>query len=109
MDSVVLYRHVSDDIKITIEAYFEGDRLVIDGYDIGKRVSEYWGDSDYEYIVKIPEKGIDFLFNHLEVEGRSREVLLEKLAATYNTNTCYSDIRKLMEDNDIECEGFTWA
>ncbi len=109
MEKVILYHFVSDDIKITIEAYFEGDLLIIDGYDIGSRVKEYWGDSDYEYSVKIPATGIEFLYHYLDVEKNNQSKLLHALAQRYNTNSCYSDIRKLMEDNKIICEGFSWV
>lgn len=109
MEKVTLYHFMSSNIKITIEAYFEGGYLVIDGYDIGKRVKEYWGDSDYEYSVKIPQAGIDFLYRYLEVEPDKQSKLLQALASRYNSNSCYSDIRKLMEENQIECEGFSWA
>lgn len=105
MDSVQLYHSKSEDIKIDISAYFEGSRLVIDGYDIGKRVKEYWGDSDYEYVVKIPLEGVEFLCRHLQI-GMGHQ---QALAKTYNTNFCYSEIRQLMTENNIECEGFTWT
>ena len=109
MERVSLYHYESTEIKISIDAYFEGDTLVIDGYDIGKRVEAWWGDSDYEYNVRIPKVGIDFLFRHLKVEGKSRNELLLELSRKYNSNTCYSDIRKLMSENNIDCEGFTWV
>ena len=45
MDSVLLFSFQTEQIKITIEAYFDdGENLVIDGYDIGKTVEEAWGD-----------------------------------------------------------------
>jgi len=106
---VTLYHFVSEDIKITIEAYFEKEYLVIDGYDIGKSVKAYWGDSDYEYQVKIPQAGIDFLYHYLNVVMDDKHALLAALALRFNTNSCYSDIRKLMADNQIVCEGFSWA
>ena len=106
---VSLYRYETSDIKVTIDAYFEGEVLVIDGYDIGKRVEEFWGDSDYEYIIKIPKAGVEFLFSYLQIESGNRKKLLLALAARYNSNSCYSDICKLMEDNKIKCEGFTWV
>lgn len=104
-----LYHFVSEDIKITIEAYFENEYLVIDGYDIGKRVAAYWGDSDYEYQVKIPKAGIDFLYQYLNVVPQDGPALLNALALCFSTNSCYSDIRKLMADNKIVCEGNRWA
>jgi hypothetical protein len=69
----------------------------------------YWGDSDYEYQVKIPQTGIDFLYRHLNVVPQDRPALLNALALRFNTNSCYSDIRKLMADNKIVCEGYSWT
>lgn len=109
MERITLYHFASEDIKVTIEAYFDGGFLVVDGYDIGKQVEQYWGDSDYEYSVKIPAAGIDFLYRYLEVEPNNQSNLLQALAYRYNSNSCYSDIRKLMEENKIKCEGFSWA
>ena len=48
MDSVMLFSLTTDTIKVTVEAYFSATgSLVIEGYDIGKKVKEYWGESDY--------------------------------------------------------------
>ena len=109
MESIRLYHSKSDDITISIDAYFDGEVLVIDGYDIGPRVKEYWGDSDYEYMTRIPATGVNFLYDHFHVEQGNRTALLESLANRYNTSFCYSEIRRLLEDNGIKDEGFTWA
>jgi hypothetical protein len=108
MDSVTLYAYQDDTIKISIEAYFEGDTLVIDGYDIGKKVKEYWGDSDYEYKLMIPPVSVDFLYTHFGI-AHAREVLLQTLAVKFNTNSCYSDIRNLLDTHKLPCEGFSWS
>jgi len=56
METVLLYAFSSADIKVTIEAYFnEAGGLVVDGYDIGKSVEDYFGDSDYEYTLTVPQ------------------------------------------------------
>jgi len=107
--SVNLFRHESEEIRITIDAYFENQTLVIDGYDIGKRVEEYWGDSDYEYVVRIPEDSVQFLFDFFNISPGDEQALLNALANRFNTNTCYSDIRSLLDANGIKYEGFTWA
>ncbi|HRJ30173.1 MAG TPA: hypothetical protein PLV21_19195 [Cyclobacteriaceae bacterium] len=109
MKSVSLYHFTGPDIKISIDAYFDGDKLIIDGYDIGKRVEEYWGDSDYEYVLTIPPEGVEFLLAYFNIVNNGQEDLLAAMAAKFNTNTCYSDIRKLMSDNGITCEGFSWS
>lgn len=107
--STPLYHYQDETIKISIDAYFDTDRLVIDGYDIGPKVKEYWGDSDYEYILTIPPEGVDFLFKHLQVKPGDRDELLRVLAARFGTNSCYSDIRKLLDDHGVKSEGSSWV
>ena len=109
MESVTLYELINEEIKISIVAYFEKDMLVIDGYDIGNRVKEYWGDSDYEYLVRVPATSVDFLYTHFNLWAGDQLSLLKELAKRYHTNSCYSDIRKLLDDNQVKYEGFTWA
>lgn len=109
MERVSLYHYKSVEISISIEAYFEEDNLVIDGYDIGSRAKEYWGDSDYEYLIKIPPPGVAFLYAHFTIPVGNKTELLKALAARYNTNSCYSAIRELLDDNAIRYEGFTWT
>jgi hypothetical protein len=107
--AVALYHFESADIKIDIEARFEGDTLVIDGYDIGKRVKEYWGDSDYEYTITVPPTSVVLLYSLLNVMIGDKQSLLQEIAKRYHTNTCYSDFRNLLDDNQIPCSGFTWV
>jgi hypothetical protein len=106
--SVTLYHSENADIKVDIEARFDGDTLIIDGYDIGKRVEEYWGDSDYEYTLTIPPESVQQLYNLMNVWHGDKQSLLQELAKRYQTNTCFSEIRKLLDDNAIQCEGFSW-
>lgn len=108
-NTVTLYHYKDQEISISIDAYFEGDNLIIDGYDIGKKVKDYWGDSDYEYILTIPPAGVDFLFVYFNVKNGDKDTLLQTLARKFNTNTCYSDIRKLLDDNHIVSSGFSWT
>ncbi|HRI80108.1 MAG TPA: hypothetical protein PLR06_11285 [Cyclobacteriaceae bacterium] len=109
MDSVTLFELKTEDIRISIVAYFEKGTLVVDGYDIGRTVKEYWGDSDYEYLIKIPDAGVEFLYSHFSIWRGDQQSLLNELARRFNTNTCYSDIQKLLDDHNIKYEGFTWA
>ena len=109
MEAVTLFELKNEGIKISITAYFEKDILVIDGYDIGKTVEEYWGDSDYEYVLRIPSAGISFLYKHLNVFEGDQQALLHVLAKRYNSNSCFSEIRQLLDDNKVSYEGFTWT
>jgi hypothetical protein len=108
MKSKTLYNYRDSEIHINIVAYFEGEYLVIDGCDRGEKVKAYWGDSDYEYLVKIPPEGVRMLRIECACEHTDQDVFLDHLAARYASASCYSDIRDLMERNNIPCEGFTW-
>ena len=46
MNRFILFQYKTSEISINIEAYFDGEKLVIEGYDIGKSVEEALGDSD---------------------------------------------------------------
>lgn len=109
MESVTLFELKNEGIRINISAYFEGDVLVVDGYDIGKTVEEFWGDSDYEYVVKIPAPGVEFLYQYFGIATGAKHELLQALANRYNSNFCYSEIRQLLDDHKIKYEGFTWT
>jgi hypothetical protein len=111
MAKVLLFSLNSDDIKVTIEAYFDGqENLVVEGYDIGKKVEEFWGDSDYEYSITIgPEEvtKLYMLFNLREDEKHNK--MLEALRLRFNTNSCYSDLRNFLDKNGIRYTGFSWT
>jgi hypothetical protein len=104
--SVTLFQFQSESVKVSIEAYYEENNLIIDGYDIGRSVEEFWHREDYEYKLTIPPESIQFLMDHFQVSDH--QLLLDKLASTFNTNTCYSDIRNLLDSNNQPCQGFTW-
>ena len=107
--SITLYHLKREDIKIKIVARFEKDKLIIDGYDIGKTVEEAWGDSDYEYVMTIPATSLPALYELLNVEVGDRKTLLEALAKRFHGNKCFSAIGDFLDQNSIEHETFTWA
>jgi len=109
MHRVKLFRHKTTDISIYIDAYFDGGSLIIEGQDIGKTVEDWWGDSDYEYILTVPADEVSRLYPLLKVKQGDKESLLNKIAAKYNTNTCYSDFMSFLERNNIKFETFTWT
>jgi hypothetical protein len=109
MEQVILYSFQSPQIKISVEAYFNSEGgLVIDGYDIGKTVAEYFGDSDYEYILTVPRLEADKLYNLMNVDPENRSALLSTLQSRFNTNTCFSDIQKFLAANKVEHSTFSW-
>jgi hypothetical protein len=110
MDSVLLFALHTPAIKVTIEAYFEANgNLVVDGYDIGKTVGEYWGDSDYEYTTTVIPEEVKKLYPLFDLPAGSKHELLLALQSRFHTNTCYSEIQNFLEKNDIRYTGFSWA
>jgi hypothetical protein len=105
---VILFQFKSSEIKISVDAYFENGNLVIDGYDIGKTVDEFWGDSDYEYTTTVFPDEVKKLYSLLNVP-EDQNALLEEVAKRFNTNTCFSDFRNFCEKNGVKYEGFSWT
>ena len=109
MERVTLYHYESPDIRVTIEAYFRDEWLMVEGYDIGSRVEEIWGDSDYEYALGVNPEELQKLYPLLNVEPGDKEALLQTIAGRYNTNYCYSEFMNLLTENGIKAETFSWT
>ena len=109
MNRFMLFQYKTSEISISIEAYFDGDNLVIEGYDIGKRVEEAFGDSDYEYSVTVTGDEVIKLYSLMHVKECDKEGLLKAIADKYHSNTCYSEFRDFLDRNGIKSEGFSWA
>lgn len=68
MDKIVLYHVDRPEIKISMIMYFDDmGQLIFDGYDIGKTVSDFMGDSDYEYSYTIKPIDVEKLYPLLGV------------------------------------------
>lgn len=109
MDRITLYHYESPDIKVTIEAYFQGDMLMVEGYDIGKKVEEILGDSDYEYVTGVKPEELFKLYALLNVPEGDREKLLYAIAEKFNGNYCYSQFQAFLNENGIKAEAFSWT
>jgi hypothetical protein len=109
MYKTTLFKYTDSGISINIEAFFDGEKLVIEGYDIGKKVEEVWGDSDYEYSVTIPDDEVKKLYTLMGVNDGDKYGLIQAIADKYNTNTCYSEFRDFLDKNEIKSEGFSWT
>ena len=107
MNRFILFQYKNSEISINIEAYFHGDKLVIEGYD--KRVEEAFGDSDYEYSVTVTGDEVIKLYSLMQVKESDKEGFLKAIADKYHTNTCYSEFRDFLDRNGIKSEGFSWA
>lgn len=68
-------------------------KLVIEGYDIGESVKEFWGDSDYEYWLRVPQEWKD-------------TVLLLLIKERFGLS---SDFKKWLEDKEIPHKFESWV
>jgi hypothetical protein len=109
MNRIILYQYQTPDLSVRIEAFFKTDKLVIEGYDVGKSVDEWFGDSDYEYSTTLAGEELEKLYLLFHVGKGDKEGLLKAIAAEYNDNSCYSRFRKLLDENDIKYDSFSFA
>jgi hypothetical protein len=108
MERITLYHYEDPEIKITVEAYFKDEWLMVEGYDVGEKVEKIWGDSDYEYVTGVNGDELMKLYPLLDVPVGDKEGLLAAIAARYNTNYCYSEFVNLLNQNGIKAEAFSW-
>ena len=71
----------------------ENKNLILEGYDIGKSPTEFFGDSDYEYWVTVKKEFKDTL-------------LLYLLKESFNTS---SDFMNWLKKRNIPYEFFNWV
>jgi len=105
---VILYQLKDEGISVTVVVYFLDGALVVEGYDIGKRVEEYWGDSDYEYSTTISSAAIPLLCSSLNISN-DPEVLLNTLSSRFGGNTGYSAFLKFLEEHEVPSQSQSWA
>jgi hypothetical protein len=110
MERVTLFHFEDEEILIDIQLYFnEKDQLYFDGCDIGKRVKEIWGDSDYEYTYTIEPDEVNKMYSLLHVSTGNRLDLLLAIQKNFSGNDAYSKFGEFLNGNNIKYEGFTWA
>jgi hypothetical protein len=104
MNRITLYQFNSPDIRITIEAYFNMEDLVIFGFDSGKTVEDHWEDSDYEYQTTVPAGEVKKLYPLMNIIEGDKSGLLNAIAKIYNTNSCYIEFNKFLQKKEINNE-----
>ncbi len=105
----MLYQHKDEGISIQVEAKFENGELVIEGYDIGSTVKDVWGDSDYEYSLRVRKADIELVCRALKITSCDEASLLQEIARKFNGNYCFSEFQKFLDSNKIKYEGFSWT
>ena len=96
------------DIKVTIDLGFDGENLKLDGYDIGKMVSDIFGDSDYEYSITVSSENLPKLYEINKVEIGNKKELIKTLSVFLSDNKAYSLFQDYLKENDIEFTSYTY-
>jgi hypothetical protein len=91
---IVLQKHRTDDVSVHLTASIDekGD-LVLEGYDIGKFVEDHWGDSDYEYWLRIDKDYKD-------------TILLWLIKERFLSD---SDFRKWLDEKGVPSDFQSWT
>ena len=97
-----------EDIKVTIDLGFDGEKLKLDGYDVGKMVSEIFGDSDYEYSITISSENLPKLYEINKVEFGNKKELINALSIFLSDNQAYSLFHDYLKENEIKFTPFTY-
>ena len=109
MKKVCLYEFENPEIKIAMHVYFNADnQLLFDGYDMGKRVKEGLGDSDYEYQYIIAWEEAKKLASLFNCKENDKLGILEGLKQRFYDNDAYSKFGSYMNKHHIVFEQFTW-
>ena len=98
----------NENIRVTINLGFDGEDLKLDGYDIGKTVSEMWGDSDYEYTITVPAAELPRLYELNQVPLGNKKKLISALAKFLSDNKAYSLFHDYLKENNFEFTCFSY-
>ena len=96
------------DIKVTIDLGFDGENLKLDGYDIGKTVSDIFGDSDYEYSITVSSENLPKIYEINKVEIGNKKELIKTLSVFLSDNKAYSFFQDYLKENEIEFTSYTY-
>lgn len=107
MPHVTLYQEKVARLKCIVTATIdESGQLVVEGYDSGELVERTWGDSDYEYSLKLKIASVEKLKQHLEVN--KDEGLLLKIQQEFGGARAFSQFKNFLDQKEIEYDYFSW-
>lgn len=109
-ESIVLFSYSDPKIDVLMQLFFDEDgSLHFEGQDVGKSVSEYWGDSDYEYLYTIAPAEVQKFYSLFNLKPGDRSGLLSAIKDRFGENRAYSMLGQFMDEHKIKYEAFTWA
>lgn len=98
----------NENIRVMINLGFDGEDLKLDGYDIGKSVSDMWGDSDYEYSITVSEVELPRLYELNRVPFGNKKKLISVLAKFLSDNKAFTLFHDYLKENTIPFTCFSY-
>jgi hypothetical protein len=98
----------NENIRVNINLGFEGEDLKLDGYDIGKSVSDMWGDSDYEYSITVSAVELARLYELNRVPFGNKKKLILVLAKFLSDNKAFTLFHDYLKKNNIPFTCFNY-
>lgn len=115
--SVSLVNEINQNVTVRLIAWTDDDGLVLEGQDVGPVVSTIWGDSDYEYWLRVVCAHLDQIADRLskrldkpvELPDRptqSDRVLLDLMRDAWSVGMFKTDVefRNWLNDIDVPSE-----
>ena len=98
----------NENIRVMINLGFDGEDLKLDGYDIGKSVSDMWGDSDYEYSITVSAAELPRLYELNRVPFGNKKKLISVLAKFLSDNKALTLFHDYLKENNIPFTCFSY-
>ncbi|MDX2305884.1 MAG: hypothetical protein NW226_23955 [Microscillaceae bacterium] len=109
MKKITLFHLKTSVVETTHEIYFSAQgHLCFEGYDTGKIVEEYKGDSDYEYFYTVKKEEVKKLSQVFNLPQDDQSRLLEAIWLRFGNHQAYSQLGEFMRVHDIKFDSFTW-
>ena len=105
---VSLYKVDSPFLKIDISLRFEGETLVLEGYDRGVTTKQMAGADDYEYRITILGDAVAALCSWLNTAPAQKQMLLKAVAARISGEKAYTLFRDMLGEAAVAFEPRSW-
>lgn len=108
MEKVILYEFENATISIVMSLYFnEDNKLIFEGHDVGKTITNLMQSKDYEYFYSIEYREVKKIVTQLNSNINNKKELLLAIKTHFNDNDAYIKFGNFMKENNILFTKFT--
>ncbi|HVV56423.1 MAG TPA: hypothetical protein VHC47_13905 [Mucilaginibacter sp.] len=106
-EDIILYHLDTGVDKCDIHLRFEGDVLVLDGYDRGALTKQLTGDFDYEYRITVAMPALLLLYDRFGLQTGQRQALIAQIAIEISGANAYTLFRKMLSDTGVAFDSWS--